>query len=80
MHQSLSLTVRSCRLVFLWVMVPWLQRDVDTLVHQFNNSARRADKNKVLPQGIPSLIAAKPDRFGVLDFKVRDHCHDGVSK
>ncbi|KAH9895573.1 hypothetical protein C8Q73DRAFT_644418 [Cubamyces lactineus] len=58
------------RLVFLWVMVPWLQREVDTWVHQFNNSARRADKNKVLPQGIPSLIAAKPDRFGVLDFKV----------
>ncbi|KAI0640541.1 hypothetical protein C8Q79DRAFT_921410 [Trametes meyenii] len=58
------------KLVFLWVMVPWLQAELNAWVSQFNSTARRADKNKILPHGIPDIIAAKPERFNVLDFKV----------
>ncbi|KAI9070331.1 hypothetical protein FKP32DRAFT_1663038 [Trametes sanguinea] len=58
------------KLVFLWVVVPWLQGELDAWVHQFNTSPRRADKNKVLPQGIPDVITAKPGRYNTLDFKV----------
>ncbi|KAI9061651.1 hypothetical protein FKP32DRAFT_1604643 [Trametes sanguinea] len=57
------------KLVFLWVMVPWLQGDLDDWVRQFNTSPRHADKNKVLPQGIPDVITAKPMRYNTIDFK-----------
>ncbi|KAI9058419.1 hypothetical protein FKP32DRAFT_1582018 [Trametes sanguinea] len=58
------------KLTFLWVMVPWLQEELDQWVHQFNNSPRRADKNKILPRGIPNLITAKPGKYNTMDFKI----------
>ncbi|KAG2357937.1 hypothetical protein BDR07DRAFT_1490064 [Suillus spraguei] len=35
-----------------------------------NNSAKRRDRNKVLPHGVPTLIYHSPEDFGALDFKV----------
>ncbi|OBZ73681.1 hypothetical protein A0H81_06483 [Grifola frondosa] len=58
------------KLVFLWLAIPWLQAELDAYMKQFNGSQRRADKNKILPHGIPDVITAKPERFNTTDFKV----------
>ncbi|KAG2148334.1 hypothetical protein BD769DRAFT_1624766 [Suillus cothurnatus] len=34
-----------------------------------NNTAKRHDRNKVLPHGVPNLIYESPEDFGALDFK-----------
>jgi hypothetical protein len=36
-----------------------------------NNTLKRADKNKILPHGVPNDIYMDPERFGCLDFKVQ---------
>ena len=64
----LTTTVHS--LLFRWLAFPWLQAEINEWVHFKNRTAPRADKNKVLPCGIPSLIRAKPHQYGGLDFKV----------
>ncbi|KAJ7061750.1 hypothetical protein C8F01DRAFT_1252527 [Mycena amicta] len=35
-----------------------------------HNTAKRADHKKILPHGVPSHIAASPQDYGVLDFKI----------
>ncbi|KAK7041228.1 hypothetical protein R3P38DRAFT_2512612 [Favolaschia claudopus] len=57
-------------LVFRWLAIPWLQREIDAFVRRFNSTPRRRDKNKILPQGIPDLITAKPHLYGTEDYKV----------
>ena len=57
-------------MVFRWVAFPWLQAEIDDWVQFKNQTSPRKDKNKILPHGIPTLIRAKPERFGGLDFKV----------
>ncbi|KAJ7086781.1 hypothetical protein B0H15DRAFT_781757 [Mycena belliarum] len=57
-------------LVLRWLAIPWLQRELDAWVQRYNGTARRADKHKILPQGIPDLIASKPEQFGTKDYKV----------
>ena len=69
-NESLTDLLITSRLVFLWIFVPWIQREVDVWVSLFNRTSRRADKNKLLPHGIPDLITAKPHRYNILDFKV----------
>ncbi|KAJ7265692.1 hypothetical protein C8J57DRAFT_1620785 [Mycena rebaudengoi] len=58
-------------LVFRWIFIPWLQQELDAYRDRINNTAKRADKNKVLPHGVPNLIAEHPEDYGVLDFKVK---------
>ncbi|KAF8125216.1 hypothetical protein K438DRAFT_2002219 [Mycena galopus ATCC 62051] len=58
------------RLVFRWLAIPWLQTELNAWVKIFNSSPRRADKNKILPQGIPDMIMSKPEQFGTTDYKV----------
>ncbi|KAJ7278500.1 hypothetical protein C8J57DRAFT_1434292 [Mycena rebaudengoi] len=57
-------------LVFRWLAIPWLQAELDKWRLQYNSSPRRADKNKILPHGIPDLITAKPHLFNSENFKV----------
>ncbi|KAJ6612191.1 hypothetical protein B0H10DRAFT_1648990, partial [Mycena sp. CBHHK59/15] len=57
-------------LVFRWVFIPWLQRELDAYRERVNNIAKRADKNKVLPHGVPNHMHQAPEDFGVLDFKI----------
>lgn len=57
-------------LTFRWLFIPWLQTELDAWVEQFNDTRKRADRNKVLPHGIPNEICMYPERFGCLDFKV----------
>ncbi|KAL0568261.1 hypothetical protein V5O48_013733 [Marasmius crinis-equi] len=58
------------KLVFRYLFIPWLQRELDSYVARINNFKKRHDKNKILPQGVPNLIAEHPEDFGVLDFRV----------
>ncbi|KAJ7460012.1 hypothetical protein B0H11DRAFT_2242239 [Mycena galericulata] len=58
------------KLVFRWLAIPWLQAELDGWVLRYNSTPRRRDKNKILPQGIPDLITAKPHLYGTEDYKV----------
>ncbi|KAI9452828.1 hypothetical protein F5148DRAFT_1330590 [Russula earlei] len=58
------------KLVFRWLAIPWLQAELDAWTWRFNSSPPRADKHKLLPQGIPNIIHAKPHLYGSQDFKV----------
>ncbi|KAG2738001.1 hypothetical protein P692DRAFT_201874334 [Suillus brevipes Sb2] len=57
-------------MVFRWVFVPWLQCELDRYQDRVNNTAKRWDRNKVLPHGVPNLIYDSPEDFGAMDFKV----------
>ncbi|KAJ7670123.1 hypothetical protein DFH06DRAFT_1372925 [Mycena polygramma] len=58
-------------LVFRWVFIPWLQTELDRYVERINNTAKRADRNKILPHGVPNDICEHPANYGVLDFKIK---------
>ncbi|KAJ6458318.1 hypothetical protein C8R47DRAFT_995285 [Mycena vitilis] len=58
-------------LVFRWVFIPWLQAELDRYVERINNTAKRADRNKILPHGVPNDICEHPANYGVLDFKIK---------
>ncbi|KAJ7718872.1 hypothetical protein DFH07DRAFT_872378 [Mycena maculata] len=58
------------KLVFRWLAIPWLQAELDAWRARYNSTPRRQDKNKILPQGIPDLIVAKPHLYGTEDYKV----------
>ena len=62
------------RLLFRWLFIPWIQRELDSWRERYNNDKKRADKNKVLPHGAPNDIYDSPGKYGVLDFGVRT-CH-----
>ncbi|KAI0367936.1 hypothetical protein BV20DRAFT_949165, partial [Pilatotrama ljubarskyi] len=57
-------------LVFRWLAIPWLQAELDVYAAEFNSKPRRANKHKVLPHGIPDLIAQSPEDFGMTNFKI----------
>ncbi|KAJ7730069.1 hypothetical protein DFH07DRAFT_756425 [Mycena maculata] len=59
-----------CSLVFRWVFIPWLQKELDSCRDWVNNTAKRADRNKVLPHGVPTDMSEHPGDYGVLDFKI----------
>ena len=58
------------RLVFRWLAIPWIQAEIDKWMKRFNESPRHADKHKLLPAGIPDLIASKPHLYHASDYKV----------
>jgi hypothetical protein len=60
-------------MVFRWVFIPWLQRELDAYRDCVNNTVKQCDHNKVLPHGIPNLIYNTPKDFRALDFKVCHH-------
>ncbi|KAJ6619203.1 hypothetical protein B0H10DRAFT_2163996 [Mycena sp. CBHHK59/15] len=53
------------KLVFRWLAIPWLQAELDAWL------PRRRDKHKILPQGTPDLVVAKPHLYGMHDYKAR---------
>ncbi|KAK7029346.1 hypothetical protein R3P38DRAFT_2775897 [Favolaschia claudopus] len=57
-------------LVFRWVFIPWLQKELDAYRERVNNTKKRADRNKVLPIGVPNDMFEHPEDYGVLDFKL----------
>ncbi|PPQ91133.1 hypothetical protein CVT25_013281, partial [Psilocybe cyanescens] len=48
-----------------------LDQELDSYVDKLNNTRKWANRNKVLPHGIPNDICDSPDHFGCLDFKVK---------
>ncbi|KAJ7841523.1 hypothetical protein B0H14DRAFT_3140219 [Mycena olivaceomarginata] len=58
-------------LVFRYVFIPWLQQELDVYRDRVNNTAKRADRNKVLPHGVPNDMYEHPEDYGVLDFKIK---------
>ncbi|KAG1786291.1 hypothetical protein EV424DRAFT_1523978 [Suillus variegatus] len=58
-------------MIFRWVFIPWLQRELDSYQDRINHTAKRRDRNKVLPHGVPELIYRSPEDFGALDFKIK---------
>ncbi|KAG2359356.1 hypothetical protein BDR07DRAFT_1292544 [Suillus spraguei] len=64
-------------MVFHWVFIPWLQQELNAYRDRVNNTAKRRDRNKVLPHGVPNLIYETPEDFGALDFKVTVD-HEGI--
>ncbi|KAJ7466375.1 hypothetical protein FB451DRAFT_1340589 [Mycena latifolia] len=58
-------------LVFRWVFIPWLQKELDSYCDHVNNTAKRADRNKILPHGVPNHMFEHPGDYGVLDFKIQ---------
>lgn len=59
------------RLVFRWVFIPWLQHELDAYRNRINNSKKRADRNKILPHGVPNHMMERPHDYGFLDFRVQ---------
>ncbi|KAG1800559.1 hypothetical protein EV424DRAFT_1474841 [Suillus variegatus] len=58
-------------MVFRWVFIPWLQQELDAYQDRINNTAKRRDRNKILPHGVPNLIYNSAEDFGALDFKIQ---------
>ncbi|KAG1774631.1 hypothetical protein EV702DRAFT_1047582 [Suillus placidus] len=58
-------------MIFRWVFIPWLQCELDSYQDRINHTAKRRDRNKVLPHGVPELIYRSPEDFGALDFKIK---------
>jgi hypothetical protein len=59
------------RLVFRWLAIPWLQKEADSYVYSHNTSCRRANRRKVLPNGIPDVMYENPESVDARDFKVK---------
>ncbi|CAK5276735.1 unnamed protein product [Mycena citricolor] len=58
-------------LVFRWVFIPWLQAELDNYRNRVNNTAKRHDRNKILPNGVPSHMFEFPEDYAILDFKIK---------
>ncbi|KAI9437089.1 hypothetical protein BJY52DRAFT_1130177, partial [Lactarius psammicola] len=57
-------------LVFHFVFIPFIQREIDAWVHQCNWTQCRSDRKKVLPKGIPMIILQKPHKWKAADYKI----------
>ncbi|KAF8149133.1 hypothetical protein B0H34DRAFT_758164 [Crassisporium funariophilum] len=57
--------------VFRWIFIPFLQTELNAWKDLVNNTKKRADRNKVLPHGVPNDIHFFPTRYGCLDFKIK---------
>nr|GAT58506.1 predicted protein [Mycena chlorophos] len=58
-------------LVFRFVFIPWLQGELTGFMERVNNTRKRADRNKILPHGVPNHIFETPEDYGALNFKVQ---------
>ncbi|CAK5265855.1 unnamed protein product [Mycena citricolor] len=58
-------------LVFRWVFIPWLQAELDAYRNRVNNTRKRRDRNKVLPNGVPMHMFEYPEDYAILDFKIK---------
>jgi hypothetical protein len=68
--QALKPTEHRNSLVFRWLAIPWLQKEADAYMYSHNTSRRRANRHKVLPNGIPDVMFENPKSVGARDFKV----------
>ncbi|KAI5991633.1 hypothetical protein EDD15DRAFT_2448524 [Pisolithus albus] len=57
------------RMIFRWIFIPWLQAELDAYRDRVNHTAKRRDRNKILPHGVPELMFTSPQDYGALDLK-----------
>jgi hypothetical protein len=50
-------------MVFRWVFIPWLQRELDAYQDRINNTAKRRDRNKVFSSHPRTIVQTM--RFSV---------------
>ncbi|KZV92964.1 hypothetical protein EXIGLDRAFT_613613, partial [Exidia glandulosa HHB12029] len=58
------------KLTFRWLVIPWMQLQMDNYVRKVNRKLPRRNKKKFLPHGIPDLIFERSVDYGMQDFKV----------
>ncbi|CAK5264132.1 unnamed protein product [Mycena citricolor] len=58
-------------LIFRWVFIPWLQAELEAYQKRVNMTAKRRDRNKILPHGVPQHMLEFPEEYAILDFKVK---------
>ncbi|CAK5263853.1 unnamed protein product [Mycena citricolor] len=58
-------------LVFRWVFIRWLQAELEGYQNRVNMTAKRQDRNKILPHGVPQHMLEYPEEYAVLDFKIK---------
>ncbi|KAI5999702.1 hypothetical protein EDD15DRAFT_2508553 [Pisolithus albus] len=56
-------------MIFRWIFIPWLQAELDAYRDRVNYTAKRRDRNKILPHGVPELVFSSPQDYGALDLK-----------
>ncbi|KZV79977.1 hypothetical protein EXIGLDRAFT_578677, partial [Exidia glandulosa HHB12029] len=56
--------------VFRWLVIPWMQLQLDNYVNRHNSRLPRHNKKKFLPHGIPNIIFERAQDYGLQDFKV----------
>ena len=66
--------ISKIRLVFRWLAIPWLQKEADSYMYRTNTSRRRANPQKMVPNGVPDVIYENPETVDALDYKARQHC------
>ncbi|KAF8588752.1 hypothetical protein K439DRAFT_1613257 [Ramaria rubella] len=52
-------------LLFRWLLIPWLQGELDAWRDSHNMTSKHANKNKILPHGRPQLIFEAPRMFDI---------------
>ncbi|KIM52096.1 hypothetical protein SCLCIDRAFT_39647, partial [Scleroderma citrinum Foug A] len=57
-------------MIFRWIFIPWMQCELDRYRERINHTAKRRDRNKVLPHGIAELIFDTPQDYGALQLKI----------
>lgn len=74
-HIIWSCTLLTCdeRLVFYFLFIPWLQRELDVFAEHFNNSKPRHNIHKALLHGWPNDIFSHPEDFDSRDFSISYH-------
>ena len=57
--------------VFKWLVIPWIQAELDAYAASVNRTKKRHQPHKVTPQGAPDDIIEYPEEYGCTDFRVR---------
>lgn len=57
--------------MYRWLVFPLMQAELDQWRMLINDSKKEPNKKSLLPQGIPSRIFRKPQKYGGLNFGVR---------
>lgn len=56
-------------LVFCFVFMPLIQKELDLYVYRYNTSPRRANRKSVLPTDAPLQVYEQPSNYGAEDYK-----------
>ncbi|KIY62217.1 hypothetical protein CYLTODRAFT_459176 [Cylindrobasidium torrendii FP15055 ss-10] len=63
--------------IFKWLFIDWLQMELDAYALRINNTRKRRQKHKILPQGgAPNEIEEFPEEFNACNFKASQYMQD----